>query len=184
MPETLSRQGPLDGFATPAVAIGILPPRVRFSLRGRPASLDALGVTFGVALPRLACSSSEAGERAALWLGPDEWLLLAPEGEASAIEAGFAGLPENVPHSLVDIGHRQLALEISGPKAARVLHNGCPLDLDLEAFPVGMCTRTVLGKAEIVLWRRAEARFHVEIWRSFAPYARLFLAEAAREFTF
>jgi len=31
-----------------------------------------------------------------------------------------------------------------------------------------------------VLWRRAEATFHVEIWRSFAPFLAASLAEAAR----
>jgi sarcosine oxidase subunit gamma len=44
-----------------------------------------------------------------------------------------------------------------------------------------MCTRTVLGKADIVLWRTAADSFHVEVWRSFADYASHFLAEASRE---
>jgi sarcosine oxidase, subunit gamma len=63
-----------------------------------------------------------------------------------------------------------------------LLNAGCPLDLDLSAFPVGMCTRTVLAKAEIVLWRTSQDVFHVEVWRSFADYVSRFLAEVAREF--
>jgi sarcosine oxidase, subunit gamma len=47
---------------------------------------------------------------------------------------------------------------------------------------VGMATRTLLGKAEIVLWRQAVDRFQIDVWRSFAPYVREFLSEAAREF--
>jgi sarcosine oxidase subunit gamma len=85
------------------------------------------------------------------------------------------------PHSLVDVSHRQLGLAISGAHAATVLAAGCPLDLDRGAFPVGMCTRTVLGKAEIVLWRIAEDGFHLEVWRSFAAYVSGVIAEAARE---
>ena len=50
----------------------------------------------------------------------------------------------------------------------------------LKAFPVGFATRTLFDKAEIVLWRRAEATFHIEVWRSFAPYLAASLAEAAR----
>ena len=56
------------------------------------------------------------------------------------------------------------------------------LDLHLDAFPVGMCTRTLFGKAEIVLWRTGEETFHIEVWRSFAPYLLGCLNEAAREF--
>ena len=51
---------------------------------------------------------------------------------------------------------------------------------DLKAFPIGMATRTMFDKAEIVLWRRAATTFHVEVWRSFAPYLAGSLAEAAR----
>ena len=50
----------------------------------------------------------------------------------------------------------------------------------LAAFPVGMATRTLYDKAEIVLWRRGETTFHVEVWRSFAPHVAASLAEAAR----
>ena len=84
-------------------------------------------------------------------------------------------------HSLVDVSHRQIGLVASGPAAARVLNAGCPLDLDLGAFPVGMCTRTVFAKTEIVLWRTGADVFHVEVWRSFASYLTEFLAEVARE---
>jgi sarcosine oxidase subunit gamma len=82
---------------------------------------------------------------------------------------------------LVDISHRQTALEISGANAATILAGACPLDLDLRQFPVHMCTRTVLAKAEIVLWRTAEEIFHVEVWRSFQRYTEELLREIARQ---
>jgi sarcosine oxidase, subunit gamma len=44
-----------------------------------------------------------------------------------------------------------------------------------------MCTRTVFGKAEIVLWRPAEQSFRLEVWRSFSPYVAHLLHEVARE---
>ena len=50
----------------------------------------------------------------------------------------------------------------------------------LQFFPVGMCTRTVLGKAEVVLWRTDAQAFRLEVWRSFAPYVAQFLGEASR----
>ena len=87
---------------------------------------------------------------------------------------------EGLPHSLVDVSHRQVGLLVHGPQSVLLLESGCPLDLDLRAFPVGMCTRTMLAKAEVVLWRPAAEEFHLEVWRSFAPYVTQFLAEAAR----
>jgi sarcosine oxidase subunit gamma len=46
-----------------------------------------------------------------------------------------------------------------------------------------MCTRTVLAKAEVVLWRTAAETFRLEVWRSFVAYVSQFLAEAARAST-
>ena len=86
-----------------------------------------------------------------------------------------------MPHSLVDIGHASTGLVIEGPQATAVLSHGCPLDLSIAAFPVSMCTRTILGKAQIVLWRTAEETFRVEMGRSFGAYVRRFLEEARRE---
>ena len=44
-----------------------------------------------------------------------------------------------------------------------------------------MCTRTMLAKAEIVLWRTAAEQFRLEVWRSFAAYVTEYLAAAARD---
>jgi sarcosine oxidase, subunit gamma len=144
--------------------------------------MAAAGNALGLTISPTVCRSWVNVNRAALCLGPDEHLLLGPNaGEiAGALEPALDGLP----HSLVDVSHRQTAMEISGPHAAVALNAGCPLDLDLGAFPVGMCTRTVLAKAEVVLWRTGEDIFHIEVWRSFAAYASRFLAEVAREVAF
>ncbi|HWK48180.1 MAG TPA: sarcosine oxidase subunit gamma family protein [Stellaceae bacterium] len=180
---TMMRSGAFDRFAEASATASIraLPPAARFVFRGRPAAIETAGIAFGVALPGEACRAATAGDRSALWLGPDEWLLLGPDGSAPAISQSLAKPLAALPHSLVDVSHRQTALEVSGSGAATLLNAGCPLDLDIKTFPVGMCTRTVLGKAEIVLWRVAPTRFHVEVWRSFGAYVWRFLEEARLE---
>ena len=148
------------------------PDRGRLLLRGRPAAREAAAAALGIAAPD-PLRAANTGAVDVLWLGPDEWLVLGP---ADGLEQALDGMP----HSLVDVGDRQLGYEAAGPTLEAVLNAGCPLDLSVTAFPVGMCTRTVLAKSEIVLWRRAEGVFHVEVWRSFAPYVTAYLAEVAR----
>ena len=84
-------------------------------------------------------------------------------------------------HSAVGISHRNIAIAVTGPAAAAAINAGCPQDLSLTAFPVGACSRTILGKIEIVLLRTAEDSFRVECWRSFSDYAWTFLTEAAKD---
>ncbi len=162
----------------PSNGVRLLPPACRFVLRGGPAVMVAAGAATGLDLSTAACRSSSQGERAALWQGPDEQLLLTSVADGEALEQRLREALGALPHSLVDVSHRQIALEVQGPRAADVLNAGCPLDLHLNAFPVGMCTRTVLGKCDIVLWRKTATTFYVEVWRSFADYASRFLAEA------
>jgi sarcosine oxidase, subunit gamma len=156
-------------------------PAARFIFRGGEEAARLAGIAFGIRLPHQPCRSESARMRNALWLGPDEWLLFAAESEGRDVEAGFAQALGNEPHSLVDVGDRQVGLVVRGGACAEVLNAGCPLDLDEAAFPVGMCARTVFEKAEIVLWRTEPFAFQVEVWRSFTPYVHALLAEAARE---
>jgi sarcosine oxidase, subunit gamma len=179
----LCARSPLQGLALPAgsrFALSEAPPAARFILRGGEAVRIACGMVFGAEPPSQLGPAGEGDKRAALWLGPDEWLLIADSGDAVAIGDVLESVLEGTAHSLVDVSHRQIGLISSGTAAARVLNAGCPLDLGLRAFPVRFATRTRFDKAEIVLWRRAAAIFHVEVWRSFAPYLAASFAEAAR----
>lgn len=164
------------------VRVTTLPPATRFSVRGDDAVVEIIGRAFGVALPREACRAATSGGRAALRLGPDEWLLIAPDGEAAGLMTTMGAALGEEPASLVDISDRQVALEVAGDKAAEAINAFNALDLDSDAFPAGMCSRTLFGKAEVVLWRTAPETFRVEVWRSFAPYVEGCLGEAIREY--
>lgn len=156
-----------------------VPPRdPRHDRRGGEASADVLGLSL--ALPVTRCAAS--GDRIVARLGPDEWLVLGPEADTDAMSAEIAAALAGRFHALVDVSHRSVALAVEGPGAADILNAGCPLDLHDTAFPPGSATRTLLGKAEIVLLRPTDApAFRVETWRSFAPYVHGFLREAARD---
>ena len=170
--------------ALPALGAGLAlefaAPAARFVFRGDAAAARTAGEAFGVALPTIPLRATQATQRVAIWLGPDEWFLIgdgeAPEPIAAAIEAALDG----VPHALVDVSHRQVGLAATGADAARVLSAGCPLDLRLKSFPVGFATRTLFDKADIVLWRRAETAFRVEVNRSFSPWLAEAMIEASR----
>jgi sarcosine oxidase subunit gamma len=187
-----SRASALSGRSAggSGVTVSVLPPVERISLRAPVSSVAALSKALGVALPQKPKTSAlskgggilgpraNARTRAALWLGPDEWLVIddAARDDPLADCAQVKAL-----HSAVDISHRNVGISISGPAASTAVNSGCPQDLSLAAFPVGACSRTVLGKVEIVLWRTAKDTFRVECWRSFSDYVFTFLSVAARD---
>jgi sarcosine oxidase subunit gamma len=160
-------------LCAPAISVRPLEAALRFSVRVRNPSTSRLD------MPINRCMTSEGMTVARL--GPDEWLALG--SEASALEAHWRQNLAGQAHSLVDVSHRQVAIEVSGLRAREVLNGGCPLDLSDEAFPPGAATRTLLGKAEIILMRPTAALiYRVECWRSFAPYVFGLLTQVASEF--
>jgi sarcosine oxidase subunit gamma len=162
-----------------------LPPATRWVLHGNTQARALAAPAWGVGFSDTACRAVHSAARATLWLGPDEYLLLdlaAPEERSQATAAAIEDALRDTPHALVDVSHRQFALEVSGPNAEVILRGACPLDLHISQFPVGMCTRTLLAKADITLWRTREDAFHLEVWRSFAGYVGGLITEIAREF--
>jgi sarcosine oxidase subunit gamma len=158
-----------------------LPPAARLVLRGGPQVRDAAMDALDLQRSETPCRAVHGDGRAALWLGPDERLLIGPAEAAEEMSGQLQRALAGMPHSLVEISHGQTAFELRGARAAAALNIGCPLDLDPASFPVDMCTRTVFAKAQMVLWRTGPETFRVEIARSFAPYVTKILALAERE---
>lgn len=164
-------------FATGGISVEPCAFAERISLRADQEAAAAIGKALKLKLPARPKTSSATKAITALWLGPDEWLLLAEPGTDIAAKLAAIDKP---PFSAVDISHRNTAITVSGAPAAAALNSGCPQDLSLAAFPVGACTRTVLAKCEIVLLREAETRFRVESWRSFSDYVWKYVVDAAK----
>lgn len=166
MSDALNRNDPVS--ETPLVAAGVTislaPPMARFSLRAR--SAHALEALLGVNMPKM-IGATEAGIAC---MGPDEWLLRAGAGTTIPMGAGLAVAVTNV-------SDRSVCLIVEGPRAAEVLMTGCPLDLG--KFAVGRATRTIYETVEIIAIRVADEQFHVEVWRSFAPWLLAALTTAA-----
>jgi sarcosine oxidase, subunit gamma len=162
-------------YSAKRVKIAVLAPSHRLALRAPEKSLAALSKALGVKLPASPKSSVTKGSRSALWLGPDEWLVIDDSGKDPLADCAKV----KVLHSAVGVSHRNVGISVAGAGAADTINAGCPQDLSLMAFPVGACSRTILGKVEIVLLRTAEDAFRVECWRSFSDYVLTFLEEAA-----
>ena len=179
MADLANRKLPLAGRHGGSSAVRLVPaaPASRISLRAPVASLAALSSALGVDIPAKPKASARAGDRSALWLGPDEWLVI-DEGGADLMAAAASS---RTLHSAVDVSHRNTAIIVSGPGAEATLSAACPQDLSAHVFPVGACSRTLFGKAEIVLVRTGPETFRVEVWRSFSDFVFGLLAEAAED---
>ncbi|MEE9301860.1 MAG: sarcosine oxidase subunit gamma family protein, partial [Alphaproteobacteria bacterium] len=169
-----------------AVALRELSPRTHIDLRGEvadPAFAGTVESALRLTLPRTPNRVAEAGGLLALWLGPDEWLLVGPE--ASDLEARLRSALSGQHVAITDVSANRTVLELGGPKAREVLNKGCPLDLDPRVFGPGQCAQSILARAQLLLHQRdIEPTYHLYVRGSFAFYAASWLIDAMKEYRF
>jgi sarcosine oxidase, subunit gamma len=122
--------------------------------------------------------------RGAIWLGPDEWLVVAPPGTEVALETELAEALAGL-GSVVGLSANRTAIQVIGPRARDVLAKGCALDLHPRAFGPQRCAQTLLGRAPVVLEQLGDdpLAFGLLVRGSFAAYVATWLLAAAEEFS-
>jgi sarcosine oxidase subunit gamma len=162
----------------------------KLDLRGDPHDrrfMTAVGRTLDLLLPTEPCTSASREPISALWLGPDQWLLICPEPEAAGVAGSLREALRDVHAAITEVTDGRVAFRLAGPSAREVLAKGCPLDLHPRAFPPGACAQSLLAKAPVLLHLHGDDREHgtsfdVYVARSFAHYLWLWLEDAGREY--
>jgi sarcosine oxidase, subunit gamma len=157
----------------------------QLNLRADPRNagvMQRLASALGFALPVAPNTTAAMEDRRALWLGPDEWLIVGPEDQEDTLEQALRDDLAGAFGSIVDVSATRTALEIRGAKSRDLLAHGVPIDLDARSFAPGHCAQTLLGKAQVIIERRAdEAGFHLYVLSSFACYVAEWLVDATPE---
>ena len=108
--------------------------------------------------------------RGALWLGPDEWLVVAAPGDPGVIVDGLEALLVGAHHAVVDVSGNRAVLELHGPARLALLASACSLDLDpAGGWVPGVCAQTLLARAQVILQELPDAT-RVFVRPSFADY--------------
>ena len=183
--EDAIREGAVSGER--GVSLREIPFLNMVGLRAEPGSAGAKALEAALGLPLPAGHGQVAGTvdgTALLWLGPDEFLLVGPEGSNAT-----AALTEALgaePGAVVDLSANRTTLELSGPSARAVLEKGCHVDLHPRAFTPGTAVMTQLGPVPVLLWQTAEEggaqTYRILPRASFADYTARWLLDAMTEF--
>jgi sarcosine oxidase, subunit gamma len=166
------------------VAITETPRLTQLSLRLDPAgpSSAPVAAVLGARLPTAPCTWAAAPEADLLWLGPDEWLLLAPPDTADLAPSLRHAI---APHfgTVTDVSSQRTAFDLTGPGAPDLLAHGCAIDLHPRSSPTGTCVQTLLAQTGVTLLVLDDApqapTLRLLVRTSFAPYLRSWLGDVA-----
>jgi sarcosine oxidase subunit gamma len=164
------------------ISIRELPFVWQLNLRADPRDagvMQRLAGALAFALPVTPNTVASKGDRRAMWLGPDEWLIVEPDGGQTALERGLRDALGEAYGAVTDVSANRTLLEIRGSMARDLLAHGVSIDLDARSFGPGRCAQTLLAKAQVFVERRDESAFVLYVRASFASYVANFLLDAA-----
>lgn len=141
--------------------------------------LEATEKVLGLPLPIEPCTLTQSGNVTALWLSPDEWMIVCPrerlESLMRPLERALTGMRSQVADN--SGGYTQVMVQ--GTNARDVLSH-CTV-YDLDKLGEGRVVGTTFGKSSVYL-RRAEGGYCLLLRRSFADYIWRYLVRAARPY--
>ena len=176
------KRGPLDGFRLPAGMCEV-PFLAQVNLRADPTDVEVmkrLGSVLGFPLPLIPNTVSGDVERHALWLGPDEWLVIGPPGCKDDLERRCRDALGRATGAVVDVSASRTIVEMRGPAAREVLEAGCAIDLHPRAFRAGCCAQTLVARTGVIVQHLTdEPLYRLFVRPSFAGYLASWLRDAA-----
>ncbi len=158
--------------------------QVKLILRGDVGEIgERVAGAIGIPLPE-PLNSSQTKNFRALWLGPDEWLLISGAETAADLLSRLTDALAGTHHQLVEVTDQLTTISLSGSKAREMLMKLTTLDMHPSRFRLGEVAGSNFGGATATLHMTADnpAGFDLFVRRSFADYLWCALAEAGREF--
>ena len=164
MAERLSRQGPLDalgliararadqGLEDAEVELAAVESRGMIVLRGdagRSAFTRGAFGSLGFALPTepntTAGHDNLASGPRALWLGPDEWLVVTADDDRVSVLTSLRAALSRQHTAVVDASDGRTVIRVRGSRSRDVLAKGCPIDLHPSEFSAGRCAQSLIA---------------------------------------
>ncbi len=152
--------------------------------RGTEVGDRIAAVTGG--LPEASGGVSGDDESSVLWLGPTEFLVVAP---TEAHESLGGTLLQSLRDALgdgagqvVDLSANRTTFELTGSRSRAVLEKGCSLDLHPRVLEAGTALSTEIGQIPVILWKTGDESFRIFPRASFADFLGRWLLDAMREY--
>ena len=167
------------------VSLREIPFQAMVGIRVDPLSASGrrIGIVTGGLPTECGQVATAADATAVLWLGPDEFLLVAQEeAVAGTLAAELAAALGDGAGQVVDLSSNRTTFELAGSAARAVLEKSCAADLHPRSFRAGTAIATVIGNVPVVLWKTGNETFRVFPRAAFADYLGRWLLDGMREF--
>ena len=144
------------------------------------AIVQAVKDVFGVTLPGTRETAFD-GAQGALWMSPDEALLLCPYEEARTRADELAGKLAEAHALVVNVSDARAVFQLKGTMLREVIAKLAPVDMAPGSFEPGMVRRTRMAQVAAAFWMDDASTARIVCFRSVAAYMFALLKTSADE---
>lgn len=167
-----------------SVALREIPGRGMVDLRGLATDrkfMSSAKSVLGFDLPKAPRTSTSWGDMKALWLSPDQWLILCPGDKAQALTEQLTTTLKTIHSLAVNVSDMRAIIRLEGEHARTTVMKGTSIDLMHDDYPAGTIRRMKFAEVGALLHIVEQDVIDVYVFRSYADYAWAFLLKAARK---
>lgn len=138
---------------------------------------------LGLDLPKAPRTSTTWGDVKALWLSPDQWLILCTRSKCAELLADLHKALGKIHSLAVDVSDMRTIIRLEGEGVRETLMKGSTLDLIGSDYKPGTVRRMRFAEIAALLHIVEQNVIDVYVFRSYANYAWDFIAKSARKGT-
>ena len=168
------------------VSVKEISPVIKINLRGRKREfLTNVGKKINMILPTETNTSTASDKLTAIWLSPDEWMVVSNElvsketNKYELQEMLFNSISKTTLGAVVDVTDQFVQLELKGENIYEIFSAGSPFNFNQFKEKKGSTTQTVLNHVDVILHHKDENIVNLFVRRSFAEHLCSWIADCA-----
>ena len=169
-----------------SVSVKEISPVIKINLRGKKREfLTNIGKILNIILPAEANTSTTSEKLTAMWLSPDEWMIVSNElvskdtNKYELHEMLFNSISKTNLGAVIDVTDQFVQLEIKGKNIYEIFSAGCPFNFNEFKEKKGSTTQTVLNNIDVILHHKEENIVNLFVRRSFTEHLWSWIEDCA-----
>ncbi len=169
-----------------SISVKEISPVMKINLRGKKREfLTNVGKNLNMILPTEANTSTTSDKLTAIWLSPDEWMIVSNEvvskdtNNYDLKEMLFNSISKTTLGAVVDVTDQLVQLELKGENVYEIFSAGSPFNFNEFKEKKGSTTQTVLNHVDIILHHKDENIINLFVRRSFAEHLCSWIEDCA-----
>ena len=168
------------------ISVKEISPIMKLNLRGKKREFfTAVGKHLDMILPTEANTSSSSSKLTAIWLSPDEWMVVSNEliekntNSYDLKERLYNSISKTNLGAVIDVTDQFVMLELKGSKIYELFSSGSPYNFNDFREKKGSTTQTLLNNIDVIIQNKSENLVNLFVRRSFSEHLFSWINDSA-----